>query len=363
MFNRHKILFGSKGLHRRLPQEVKESANTLFANETAFSISENKPCSTTNAVYIFALSEVTLPLWHEFLIPHSGYKMEFIQSIFLSTFLVVFMVQFPLANARNLSSRQSNGVKSGLGRRSLRMEIPNPTNYTAVNDTASQDNVQNQSSQFVYGKTHPCNSIQTSAMKYKGSNVECRRWQNSELQQQMNCLGMFNHQYLAASFQEALQFKDLDTGKRLDLSNSYILDRSSYTHHKRDVDIDPGETLIGQCHAKKSPTESGNLRICPSCSAITRQPSTPRRFPEYINEVLCDPQMVSNYLPGIDAFCIQKTFTLDLLQFDGDWELDPALSAEAGHDVYTEKWELYTQTIRRHCACELLPSSPMAIYL
>ena len=263
-----------------------------------------------------------------------------------------------------------SGVRSGAERRSIRMATSNFANNktftvynSAVNDTTSQDNVQNRSSSFVYKKSHPCNSIHTTAMKYKISNIECRRWRKNNLQQQMNCLGMFNHQYLAASFEEALQFKDLDTGKRLDLSNSFILHRSSYTRQKRDVDIDPGETLISQCHAKKTPTESGHLRICPSCSAITRQPSTPRRFPEYINELLCDPQMESNYLPGIDAFCVQKTFTLDLLQFDGDWELDPALSAEAGHDVYTEKWEPYTQTIRRHCACELLPSSPMATYL
>ena len=209
-------------------------------------------------------------------------------------------------------------------------------------------------------KPHPCNSVQASGVMYKVNNIECRRWHNSELQQQMNCLGMFNHQYLATSFQEAMKFKDLDTGRKLDLSKSFILSRQSSHRQKRNVQIDPGETLIVQCHGGKTPTENGHLRICPVCMAITRQPSTPRRFPEYFNELMCDPQMVSNYLPGIDAFCVQKTFTLDLLQFDGDWELDSALSAEAGHDVYTEKWELYTQTIRRHCACELLPSSPMA---
>ena len=266
---------------------------------------------------------------------------------------------------KSLKSRRwkRSGIRSGVKRRRLRMKIQNVSANKTVNDTGSQKSVQNQSNPIVYGKIHPCNSVQTSAITYKTSNIECRRWEKSELKQQMNCLGKFNHQYLAASFQEAMKFKDLDTGKSLDLSKSFILNRSSYTHQKRDVEIDPGETMITQCHAKKSTTESGYLRICPSCSAITRQPSTPRRFPEYINELLCDPQMVSNYLPGLDALCVQKTFTLDLLQFDGDWELDPTLSAEAGHDVYVEQWELYTQTIRRHCACELLPSSLIATYL
>lgn len=366
----------------------------------------------------------------------------FFQSIFLSTFFAVFIVQCPLANGRILSSRQDKqiqsndsvivprgkvppsivpavkhgvsptkafnhdsnnttqktirranakaesavhnstkvkrlikkhsssrrrwrGVRGGGGQRSIRVDIQNVTNITALNYNASQGSVQNKLNLtvFAHRKKHPCNSVETTAMKYKTANIECRRLQTTELQQQMNCLGMYNHQYLATSFKEALRFKDLDTGKSMDLSNSFVLHRSSHSLQKRGVDIDPGETLIVQCHAKKTPTESGHLRICPSCSAITRQPSTPRRFPEYINELLCDPQMVSGYLPGIDGFCVQKTFTLDLLQFNDDWELNPALSAEAGHDVYTEKWEPYTQTIRRHCACELLPSSPMAMYL
>ena len=260
---------------------------------------------------------------------------------------------------------QRSSVTSGVGQRSIRVVTQNVTNITALNYTASQGSVQNKLNltAFAYRKKHPCNSVQTTAMKYKTGNIECRRLQTTELQQQMNCLGMYNHQYLATSFKEALRFKDLDTGKSMDLSNSFVLHRSSNSRQKRGLDIDPGETLIVQCHATKTPTESGHLRICPLCSAITRQPSTPQRFPEYINELLCDPQMVSSYLPGIDAFCVQKTFTLDLLQFNDDWELNPALSAEAGHDVYTEKWEPYTQSIRRHCACELLPSSPMAMYL
>ena len=256
-------------------------------------------------------------------------------------------------------------VRSGALHRSIRVDLQNVTNITHLNYTAVQGSVQNKSNltMFAYGRKHPCNSVNTTAIKFKTGNIECRRLQTTDLQQQMNCRGMYNHKYLAASFEEALKFKDLDTGKTMDLKDSFVLHRSSSIRQKKAVDIDPGETLIVKCHATKTPTESGHLRICPSCSAITRQPATPRRYPEYINELLCDPQMVSNYLPGIEAFCVQKTFTLDLLQSTDDWELNPVLSAEAGYDVYTEKWEVYTQTIRRHCACELLPSSPMAMYL
>ena len=256
-------------------------------------------------------------------------------------------------------------VRTGGSRKSISVDKQNVTNITALNYTAIQGSIQNKLNLTVlaHGRKHPCNSVNTTAMKFKTGNIECRRLQTTELAQEMNCRGMYNHQYLASSFKEALQFKDLDTGKKLNLTNSFVLHRSSHRRQKKDLDIDPGETLIVKCHATKTPTESGYLRICPSCSAITRQPSTPRRFPEYINELLCDPQMVSSYLPGIDAFCVQKTFTLDLLQSTEDWELNPELSAGAGHDVYTEKWELYTQTIRRHCACELLPSSPMVIHL
>ena len=266
---------------------------------------------------------------------------------------------------RSGARQRGSRVRSGVRQKSISVNIQNITNITDLNNTAIQGSIQNKLNLtvFAYGRKHPCNSVNTTAMKFKTGNIECRRLQTAELQREMNCRGMYNHQYLASSFKEALQFKDLDTGKTMDLTNSFVLHRSSSRRQKKDVDIDPGETLIGKCHATKTPTESGNLRICPSCSAITRQPSTPRRFPEYINELLCDPQMVSSYLPGIDAFCVQKTFTLDLLQFTDDWELNPQLSSEAGHDVYTEIWELYTQTIRRHCACELLPSSPMAMYL
>lgn len=256
-------------------------------------------------------------------------------------------------------------VRNSVRHRGIRVDIQNVTNITDLNYTAIQGGVQNKLNltMFAHGRKHPCNWVNTTAMKFKTGNIECRRLQTTDLQQQMNCRGMYNHKYLASSFKEALRFKDLDTGKTMNLSNSFVLNRSSSRRQKKAVDIDPGETLIVKCHATKTPTESGHLRICPSCSAITRQPSTPRRFPEYINELLCDPQMVSSYLPGIDAFCVQKTFTLDLLQSTDDWELNPVLSAEAGYDIYTEKWEVYTQTIRRHCACELLPSSPMAMYL
>ena len=256
-------------------------------------------------------------------------------------------------------------VKSGVGHRSIRVDVQNVTSVKNLNYTAVQGSVKNKLNltMFAYGRKHPCNSVNTTAIKFKTGNIECRRLETSDLQQQMNCRGTYNHKYLAASFEEALKFKDLDTGKTMDLKDSFVLHRSSSRRQKKGLDIDPGETLVVQCHATKTPTESGHLRICPSCSAITRQPSTPRRFPEYINELLCDPQMVSGYLPGIDAFCVQKTFTLDLLQSTDEWELNSVLSAEAGYDVYTEKWEVYTQTIRRHCACELLPSSPMAMYL
>ena len=266
---------------------------------------------------------------------------------------------------RSKVGKRRSRFKSDVRHRRISVDTQNVTNITDLNYTTIQGSVQNKVNLTVFGysKKHPCNSVNTTAMKFKTGKIECRRLQTTELQQQMNCRGMFNHQYLASSFKEALRFKDLDTGKKMDLKNSFVLHHSSFRRQKRGVDIDPGETLVVECHATKTPTESGHLRICPSCSAITRQPSTPRRFPEYINELLCDPQMVSTYLPGIDAFCIQKTFTLDLLQFADDWELNPELSAEAGHDVYTEKWEVYTQTIRRHCACELLPSSPIAMFL
>ncbi|KAJ7378850.1 hypothetical protein OS493_020452 [Desmophyllum pertusum] len=305
--------------------------------------------------------------------------MEFIQSIFLSMFFAAFIVQFPAANGRTLNSRQRRQVQSNATDGVPLGKVPAPTaptlnkgvsfNATKVaetpiinNTTANQGNVQYQST--LLGRL--CNSVHTSAIKYKIANIECRRWQSNELKQKMNCFGTFNYQYLATSFQEALQFKDLDTGRKMNISDSFIVRSTSSSHvnlQKRNLNINPGETMISQCHPKKSPTSSGHLRICPICSAITRQPSTPRRFPEYFNELLCDPQMVPNYLPGIDGFCEQKTFTLDLLQFNGEWEYNAILSAAAGHPVYSEVWRPYTQVLRRHCACELLPSSPMITYL
>ena len=275
--------------------------------------------------------------------------------------------------SKNVSNFQGNNETAGNQRNNGTSK--NVSNFQGYNATAGNQttngtskNVSNfQGNNATAGNQtnhHPCNSIQAPNIDYKVGKIECRRWQNTELQQEMNCRGMNNHQYLASSFKEALNFKDLDTGRHLDLSqSSFILNSQPSRRQKRSVRINPGETLIVQCHGGKTPTPSGHLRICPVCMAITRQPSTPRRFPEYINELLCDPQMVSTYLPGIGAFCVQKTLTLDLLQFTGLWELNAALTVEAGHDVYTEKWEVYTQTIRRHCACELLPSSPMITLL
>ena len=206
---------------------------------------------------------------------------------------------------------------------------------------------------------HPCNTVETSEMSYTVDGIRCRRWDRSELQNRMKCMGTYSPRYLASSFEEALRFKDLDSGDIFDLSKSYIWHHLNNAVIKRNSNIKPGETLISQCHAKKTRTESGHLRICPTCAAITRQPAMPRRFPEYINELLCDPKKATN-LPVIGGFCVQKSFTLDLLQFNGEWQLDPKRSVEAGLDVYTEKWTTYTQKIRRHCACELVDSSPIA---
>ena len=278
------------------------------------------------------------------------------------------------ATRRNRRSNRSVRSRRRVSQRRRRRVTPtirtrrkrSTTSSTSAIIRPTTDTTQNGSEVVVKNKFHPCNNeANSSAMEYRVENIECRRWRKTDLQQMMNCLGTFNHQYLATTLQEALNnFTDLDTGEKLNLSRSFVLrSESGRVRAKRGMDINPGETLIGQCYASKSHTESGHLRMCPICTAITRQPSQPRRFPEFINELVCDPTAKSNYLPGIDGFCVQKTFTLDLLQFEGDWEKNSALSAEAGHDVYTEKWEAYTQTIKRHCACELLPSSPIASYL
>ena len=249
-------------------------------------------------------------------------------------------------------------------RRRQRRSSTTPIPPTIIHSTTAT--TQNRSEGLVYRKYHPCN-VDSSKMKYNVTDIECRRWRTTDLQQRMNCLGNFNHQYLATSLKEALNFRDPETGGKFNFSHSFVMNQSlsgsGSTRKRRDLHIEPGETLIVKCYAAKTPTESGHLRMCPVCTAITRQPPEPRRFPEYINELVCDPTAQSNYIPGIDGFCIQKTFTLDLLQFDGDWEKNSELSKEAGHDVYTEKWEPYTLTIRRHCACELLPSSPIAPFL
>ena len=245
-----------------------------------------------------------------------------------------------------------------------RRRITSRRRRSTVKTTVTTSTIIRPTTTFVYRKVHPCNNgSNSSSMKYRVKDIECRRLKTSDLQKRMKCLGNYNHQYLATSMQEALKFRDLDTGKKFSFNHSFVWHRSTGRIRKRDEHISPGETLIVKCHAAKTLTESGNLRMCPVCAAITRQPSEPRRFPEYINEVVCDPTAKSSYIPGIDGFCVQKTFTLDLLQFDGDWEKNSELSEKGGHDVYTEKWEAYTQTIKRHCACELLPSSSIASLL
>ena len=260
-------------------------------------------------------------------------------------------------------SKTRKSINSRVVRSGRDLAIKDSTSYAAKNATSGKSNILIRSYPSHSKKFHPCNTVQTSAMNYTVGGIICRRWKNNELLHHMSCLGSYSHRYLASSFKEAQHFKDLDTGRIQDLSGSYIWHHSNHRVQKRNGNINPGETLVSKCHPRKSPTESGHLRICPTCAAITRQPATPKRFPEYINELLCDPQMASNYLPGIDGFCVQKTFTLDLLQFTGDWDLDLKLSAQTGLNVYQEKWEMYTQTIRRHCACELLASSPLANFL
>lgn len=124
---------------------------------------------------------------------------------------------------------------------------------------------------------------------------------------------------IETTLQETLDnFTDLDPGKKLNLSRSFVWHgEHGRNRKKRDLDIEPGETLVTQCYRSKIRTESGNLRICPVCTTISRQTSQRRLFPECINELLCDTQANSSYFPRIDGYCVQKTFLIDLLEFNG----------------------------------------------
>ena len=214
----------------------------------------------------------------------------------------------------------------------------------------------NLSSQSPY--VHPCNMVgrRTSSRDFTaqvGKTISrCHRLSIAELVARLNCSGTYKERFSAVTFtkartnaQSSLQASKAEiisgsTAKALRKANSRLNRHPQLRQSIRSVHL-PGQTLTINCVLRCT----NNQRACGECATVFRQPATPRRFPEFVNEVVCNP----NELRGVGiggqsvGTCEQKTVTQDFLQWTGDWEFDPATSR------WMEKYVPYTHVIRSAC--------------
>ena len=255
------------------------------------------------------------------------------------------------------------------------------------------------------GKSHPCDKVKAKDSEYeygvksKGRAVAvCRRYTENELLNRMNCSGTFNKNYLAVTREDAKRFPDL--GRRphkpaksalreaskvmpeIDqleekitkrtrkyrgrewMRNLNMAEKAFFTTAEQDIenaqqkrgddDMAYGEvkTVTENCLARWSTLDSVMSRPCGVCPTVTRQPQSPRRFPEYLNGLICHPDDTTEVTLSGNTIgrCVQETITLDLVQWTGEWVEDTALTAQNGVTTYVEKWDAYEQEINSTCS-------------
>ena len=136
--------------------------------------------------------------------------------------------------------------------------------------------------------------------------------------------------------------------------------RGKNTRAKRDTslsEIERGTWQVCNCQPRYTVDKSTGLGMpCGMCSTIYRQNST-SRFPQYVNGAICHPneeELVYGGNGQAIGRCVQQSFTQDLLEWTGLWEIDVTQSAKLGVDVYVERWEPYSQVIKSSCAFQFV---------
>ena len=254
-----------------------------------------------------------------------------------------------------------------------RADGKNATPYEKLSDDTELDR-----------KSHPCDQVkdedsENGVRSKRNAKFICKRYTENELLNRMNCSGTFNKIYLAVTRNQAKKFPNL--AKRLrrrkrkkgrrnrklrrknklegsaeqDFEGSAEQDLESARQKRNDHDdLAHGEvkTLTEDCLSRWSMFESILSRPCGVCPTLTRQPQSPRRFPEYLNGLICHPEdsTVVKLRGHPIGRCVQETITLDLVQWTGQWVEDTALTSQNGVTTYVEKWEAYEQEINSTCS-------------
>lgn len=192
-----------------------------------------------------------------------------------------------------------------------------------------------------------------------GKKYQCHRLTTAELLARLNCSGTYQERFSAVTLQRAKE----NAATALKGSKNGI--KIASKHPKQIVNkrvkrnITPGTTEIQYhtCVFRCTPdTQTGNQRPCGECATIFRQPSFPRRFPEYVNGVVCNPNEANVLHIGNVAIgtCVQKTIIQDFLEWTGIWEQvgDPA------ENRFEEVYVPYAHTINTCCSFQLYPGLP-----
>ena len=227
-------------------------------------------------------------------------------------------------------------------------------------------------------------------VKSLGKNVcICKRYTENELINRVNCSGTLNKNYLAVSREQAGSFPNLAKRHHLRLQEKKhnqphlstsrqgfssklwkILQKrhqnraedvqkkengefQSPFRHDDDDSIGYGEMKVKteNCLARWS-IDGNKKRACGVCPTLTRQPQSPRRFPEYLNGLICHPSEDSEVsLSGtVIGTCVQETITMEIVEWKGEWEEDASLTQQNGITTYVEKWDPYEQEINSTCS-------------
>eukprot|EP00794_Sanderia_malayensis_P005309 gene5309-5978_t len=119
---------------------------------------------------------------------------------------------------------------------------------------------------------------------------------------------------------------------------------TSQNEEKRSV------STVRSCYDSGSVDQStGNIRICPSCSAQTVLPEN--WYPRYVNEVICKPQ--DRVVFQGEARCAEKHFLITFLYNTG--RCIPV--THNGQTVHIEEWISSQRRVGTACECQITPGS------
>ena len=199
--------------------------------------------------------------------------------------------------------------------------------------------------------------------------IRCRRLTDSEILERFNCSGLYQENRSAFSIRRArLNARRLIKASRQAISKgstkkalayaTKMLNRRSKQRKQRKLRKQrtkrglltlpgPGETIVCSCVENfEKDTQTNFYRVCGECSTIYQQQLTPRRIPQFINEIVCNPNespvITMNGFPVGE--CVQQFIKQVFWEATGYWVWSPS------HGAFIEEFVPYQHKVKSGCA-------------